>query len=136
MGHKPSSYRRFLERLLCGVTSVLWTLGSSSDHCSLKNLGTDTPKVLMSSSWVVERLDVVRNVVRRNIPVPIDFLLYALFLEAAKKRFGDSIIPTIAPPAHAGLKTIVEAEAPPVIATVLAALIGMYDRFLRLSFFH
>jgi hypothetical protein len=40
---------------------------------------------------------------------------------------GHSVIPTISTPAHAWLKIIGLAEAPPVIATILATLIRMYE---------
>jgi hypothetical protein len=77
----------------------------------------------VSSRLIVERFDVVRNVCGSNFSVLVDSLFDALFLQTAEEGFCDRIIPAISPPAHARFETVRLAEAPPIITSVLRALV-------------
>jgi hypothetical protein len=63
----------------------------------------------------------------------VDLLLDQLLLEAAEKGLRDGVVPTIAFAAHARLKVIRPAEAPPRVAAVLAALVRVNERKLSLQ---
>ena len=77
----------------------------------------------VASRLIVERFDVVRNIASGNFSVLVDPLLDALLLQTAEERFGDRIVPTVSPPAHAWFETVRAAEAPPIITPVLRTLV-------------
>ena len=52
-------------------------------------------------------------------------VLDAFFLQAAKERLCNGVVPAVASSAHAGLKSVGSAEAPPIVAAVLTALVGV-----------
>ena len=79
----------------------------------------------VSTSAIVEHIDVVVDLSPRDLPGCVDALLDPLLLQAAKKGFGHGIIPAVATSAHTGLQVMRMAEAPPHIAAKLRALIGM-----------
>jgi hypothetical protein len=76
---------------------------------------------------IVERFDVVRDIGPRDLSVLVDSLLDPFLLQAAEERLCNRIVPAVAPSPHAGLKMIGSAKAPPVVASVLQALVGMND---------
>lgn len=90
----------------------------------------------VSTSAIVEHLDIVVDLSSRDLPGCVDALLDPLLLQAAKKGFGDGVIPAIAPSAHAGLQMMRSAEAPPRIAAKLRTLIGVNQDMLGLASAH
>lgn len=89
----------------------------------------------MSSFSIVERFDVIRDIICLQIAVLVDVFLDAFLLEATQEGLSNRAIPAVSAPAHAGLQVDVEAESSPVIATVLATLIRVDDRFVRVTLF-
>ena len=77
----------------------------------------------VSTGAIVEHLDVIIDLGIGNITSLINLLLDPLLLQAAKKRFGHSVIPAVSTPAHTGRKMMLMAEAPPRIAAKLRSLI-------------
>lgn len=95
---------------------------SSFRYC-FKRLRTYTAKVAVSASSIVERFNLVVDLSLGDITGLVDSLLDPLFLQAAKERFGHCVIPAVPTPAHAGLKAMRAAKAPPSVATILRTLI-------------
>lgn len=77
----------------------------------------------MTPSPIVKDFDVIEDISPGKIPGFVDALADAFLFQAAEERFGDRIIPAVAAPAHAWFKIVGLAEAAPVIASVLAALV-------------
>jgi hypothetical protein len=77
----------------------------------------------VSTGAIVERLYVIVDLGSGNITSLVDSLLDPLLLQAAKKRFGHCVIPTVATSAHTGLKMMRMAEALPRLAAKLRSLI-------------
>ena len=87
----------------------------------------------VSTGAIVEHLDVIIDLGIGNITSLINLLLDPLLLQAAKKRFGHSVIPAVSTPAHTGRKMMLMAEAPPRIAAKLRSLIRMNQCVLWLA---
>jgi hypothetical protein len=87
----------------------------------------------MASSAIVERVDVIGDVLDRGVSVFVNVFLDPLFLETAEEGFSYRVIPTIASAAHAGLKMVRFAITSPGIVTVLRALVRMDQRAARSS---
>lgn len=70
-------------------------------------------------SAIIEQFDVLVDLGSGDLPSRVDALLDPLFFQTAKERFGHGVIPAVATPAHARLKMMRLAEAPPRIAAKL-----------------
>src|SRR5712691_10154927 len=81
----------------------------------------------MTTSGIVERIDIGRDIGRRQLSVLVDLLFDPFLLQTGEERLSDGIVPAVAASAHAGLQVIGSTEAPPVIAAVLGALVRMND---------
>src|SRR3954467_15386712 len=81
----------------------------------------------MTAGSVVEHFDVVEDIGPGEIPGFVNPSADAFFFQAAEERLRDGIVPAIAPPAHARFQVMIQAKAPEVIATVLTALVRVYD---------
>ena len=81
----------------------------------------------VSSRPIIKDLDVIEDIGPGELTRFVDALANPFFFQAAEERLRHRIIPAVSPPAHAGLQIIGQAEAPPVVATVLTALIRMND---------
>ena len=109
----------------------IWSSQDSLDTKSralcagLERLRTNAPEVLMPPGSIVERCNVFRQLSLRVLTVLEDSLLDPFLIQTGEEGFRDSVIPTIAPSAHARLQTIGLAKASPVITPILAALIGV-----------
>ena len=57
-------------------------------------------------------------------------LLDALLHEIAEKRLRNGVAPAVSSPAHTGLKIVGETDPPPIITTVLTALLRVIIRIL------
>lgn len=55
----------------------------------------------VTTSSIVERFDVIGDVLRRCFSISVNSLPDAFLLETTEERFGDSVIPTVAPTTHA-----------------------------------
>src|ERR1700691_2723917 len=77
----------------------------------------------VSPCAIVERFDVVGDVLGCHISVSVNMLLDPFFLETAEERFSHGIVPAIAPAAHTGFEMMGLAEPSPGVAAVLRALI-------------
>ena len=98
---------------------------SSALRIDLEHFGADTSDVTVASRAVVEGLNVIGHVGARQLPILVDVFLDPFFRQARTERLSDRVILAVASPAHARLKSICAAEAPPVITAILASLIGM-----------
>jgi hypothetical protein len=87
----------------------------------------------VASGSIVKDFDVIEDIGSRQISGFVDAFAYALLFQADERGFGDGIVPTISTTAHAWLKVVGLAEAAPVTATVLAALIRMHKDRARLN---
>src|SRR5262245_9667977 len=87
----------------------------------------------VTSSAIVEGLDVVGNVRYRNLSLPVDVFLDPLLLQTAEEGLSHSVIPAVALPAHARLKVVCFAESFPGVAPILRTLIRMDQRASRAS---
>ncbi|AGN88302.1 hypothetical protein H650_00340 (plasmid) [Enterobacter sp. R4-368] len=74
---------------------------------------------------VVEHFNVIEDIGPGQIPGFIDALSDPFFFQRTEERLRYRIIPAVATPAHARGQVIGPAEALPVVAAVLAALIAM-----------
>jgi hypothetical protein len=79
----------------------------------------------MASCSIVERFDVIGDVIGSGLAVLIDMLLDPFLLETAEERLGNRVAPAVSTTAHAGFKMVGFAKPPPDVAPVLHALIGM-----------
>ena len=83
---------------------------------------------------IVKDFNVIEDIGPSQIPGFIDALADPLLFQTAEERFSDSIIPAVATSAHTRFKIVGLAEAPPVIATILATLVRMHEHgFLGLT---
>lgn len=83
---------------------------------------------------IVKDFDVIEDVGPGQIPGFVDALTDAFLFQTAEERFGDSVIPAVATPAHARFQIVGFAESAPVIATILTTLVRMYQHsFLWLA---
>lgn len=85
----------------------------------------------MTARAIVERFDVVADLLGCLISVFVDALRDSFVLETAEERLRHRVIPAVAPAAHAGLQVIGFAEASPSIATILRTLIRVNQRTAR-----
>lgn len=87
----------------------------------------------MPARWIVELIDVVRDIDDCGLSSGVDPPPSALLLEAAEEELGDRIVPAVAPAVHPRLKMIGFAESPPGIAAVLRPLTRVDYRFSEAS---
>ena len=78
---------------------------------------------------VVEHLDVVEDVLSRDISGPVGFSPDALTLEEVEEALSNSIVVTVAPAAHAVFEVVLLQERDPVDAGELCALIRVDQNF-------
>lgn len=97
----------------------------------LEFFGADAAKVAVPPGAIVESIDVVSDVRQRGGTARVDPLLDALLLQAAEQGFDHGIVPAVTLAAHAWLKVIGVAEAPPGVTAELHALIGVNDGAAR-----
>ena len=62
--------------------------------------------MLMSTFRIVERIDVVRDLVDRHLAVLVDFFPDSFFLQAAEEGLCHRVVPAVATSTHAGLKLV------------------------------
>src|SRR5574344_1967060 len=74
---------------------------------------------------VVKQLDIVKDIAPGFIPGHVSFLFDPLSLEQLKKTLRARVVMTIASTAHASFQTVGFQEVLPIMAAVLAALIGV-----------
>ena len=74
---------------------------------------------------VVKQLDIVKDIAPGFIPCHVSFHFDPLSLEQLKKTLCDRVVMTIASTAHASFQTVGFQEVLPIMAAVLAALIGV-----------
>jgi hypothetical protein len=60
----------------------------------------------VTAGSVVEHLNVIEDIGAGQIPGFVDAFTDPFLFQAAEEQFRDSVIPAIAPPAHAGLKVM------------------------------
>jgi hypothetical protein len=77
----------------------------------------------VASGSIVEHFHIIEDVCSRERACSVDLLSDSLLLEAAEERFSNGIIPTVASATHAGIELVRFAEAGPVVASVLRALV-------------
>ena len=88
-----------------------------------KLIRTGSGKVAVPSLWVVEPIDVIRDIQSCCVPCGVNALPYSLLLEAAEEGLDDGIVPAVALAAHAWLQLVSLAEPPPGVTAVVSALI-------------
>ena len=79
----------------------------------------------MSPRSIVEDLDVIEHIRSSQLACFVDAFADALLLQAAKERLCDRVVPAIATTAHASFQTVGFQEVLPIMAAILAALIGV-----------
>src|SRR5262245_38373327 len=79
----------------------------------------------VAAGLIVEAIDVVGDVLHRQIAILVDLLLDPFLLEATEEGLRDGVVPAVGLSAHARLQVIGAAEAAPGIAAVLRTLIRM-----------
>src|SRR4029453_530814 len=84
----------------------------------------------VASRWIVERFDVVSDVSDRKFPVLVDPFLDALFLQTGEEGLGYRVVIAVSASAHARFKAVRFADAAPIIASVLRALVRVNERLL------
>ncbi len=57
----------------------------------------------MAACTIVERVDVICDMLRRGLPIFVNELLDAFLLQTAEERLRHRVIPAIASTTHAGL---------------------------------
>ena len=77
----------------------------------------------MASLGIIEHVDVAKDIGAGQITSSVDSFLDALLFQAAEEGFDYRVVPTVAAATHARLQLVLVAEAQPVIATVLRALV-------------
>ena len=65
----------------------------------------------VTSFGIVERLDVISDIVSGQLAGLVDFLLDPLFLQATEEGFDHGVVPAISSSAHARLQMISLAES-------------------------
>jgi len=79
----------------------------------------------MTSGSIVERLDVFGHFSARELSALVDPLLDAVFLQAREEGLSDRVVPAVATAAHVRLEATRTAEAPLVVTSILASLVGV-----------
>ena len=110
----------------CGLTR-LRRHSRPSRRGLLEGLGAYVAEMAVLTISIVEDFDVIEDFGAGQIAGLVDALSDPFLLQAAEKRFGHGIVPTVAAPTHARLQVVSGTEAPPVVATVLRALIRMHQ---------
>src|SRR5215472_17614259 len=82
-------------------------------------------------SFIVEGLDVGRDVHGREIASLVDVLLDSLLLQAAEEGLCHRVVQAVAFSAHAWLQSVGFAEALPRVASVLRPLVRVNDGVTR-----
>jgi hypothetical protein len=86
-------------------------------------LGTYSAQVAMATSSIVERLDVLGDLRDGKLAILVDPLLDAFLLQTAEEGFRNRIVPAVSTTAHARPQPIGSAEALPIVAPILRALV-------------
>src|SRR5690606_2088446 len=79
---------------------------------------------------IVKDFNVVKDIGTGQITGFVDTLADSFLLQATEERLSNSVVPAVSTATHARLQVVGLAEALPVIAAILAALIGMYQHRL------
>jgi hypothetical protein len=79
--------------------------------------------------WVVEDLDVVKDIVPGIFPCGVDPPLDSLTLEQLEEALCDGVVMAVATPTHAAQQVVGLEKILPVVAAELAALIRMHHDF-------
>src|SRR5688572_32764797 len=87
----------------------------------------------MTSSSIVEHLDVVEDIGLRQISRSIDPFSNALFLQTTKERLRDRVVPAVPSSTHARFEVVRTTKALPVVAAELRALIRVHEHALLRS---
>ena len=88
----------------------------------------------MAPVWIVEALNIIKNVSPGLVSRFIDFLPDPLDLQIGKEAFSNRIVMTISLSTHAGLQIVFTQELAPVTAGILNTLIRVnQNRILWLS---
>ncbi len=85
--------------------------------------GRQQTVVTMLAFWVIEKLDVIKDVLPSFCAVPIRPSPDPFPLEELEKAFRDSIIVTAPPSAHAGFQIVGLQELLPLMTGKLASLV-------------
>ena len=73
----------------------------------------------VSAVSIVEDFNVIEDIGARQFTGFVDAFFDAFFLQAAKERLSNGVIPAVPTAAHTGFQVVVPAKAQPVIAAVL-----------------
>ena len=86
----------------------------------------------MAASSIVKHFDVFEYICLREIACSLELPSDARFFQVAEERFSNGIVPAVFTAAHARVELVCSAEAEPVVAAVLRALVrGHDDALLR-----
>ena len=80
----------------------------------------------MPTLSIVKHLDVIEDILLCFIPGAVCLAPDSLSFQELKETFGYGVVMTIPASAHALLQVVLVQEVAPVLATELAALIGMH----------
>jgi len=84
--------------------------------------------------WIVEHLNKIEYLALGFFARCVDLFLNNPLLECSKKAFSNSIVVTVASPAHRWLKIVLPNKCQVVSTPILAALIAVHShRFVRLT---
>ena len=81
----------------------------------------------MAAFRVVEEFDVVEYITSRFFAVAVDLAPDTFALEQLEEALCHCVVVAVASPTHAGAQVVRTQEGLPVMAAVLAPLVGMYD---------
>ena len=87
----------------------------------------------VTSRPIVERFDVVGDVLRSGLSVFVNVLLDPFLLETSEERFSNSIVPTVSAATHAGFEMVGFAEPSPSVAAILRSLIGVDQGTIKVT---
>lgn len=87
-------------------------------------------QMAMAPCPIVEDFDVIEDVGTGQVAGFVDALANAFLFQAAEEGLSHGIVPAVAAPTHARLQTVRLAEALPIIAAVLTALVGVHQHRL------
>ena len=88
----------------------------------------------MASPVVIEHLDIIKNICSGGVPASVNFSLYPLSLQQLEEALSNSIVVAVTAPTHTPLQVMRLQKRVPVVAGVLAALVGVHNHLaLRLA---
>lgn len=95
----------------------------------LELVRADTAEVRVAAYGIVESVDIAGYVRDRSVPTRVDAFLDPLLFQTAEEGLSDRVVPAVGASAHAWLKMVAFAKAPPCIAPILRALIRVDQSF-------